>query len=466
MEFLDKLVIPQPGYNLELLNTLLILALGIFLNYSGLLFGSILLSIFFRPKNDTKSESTRSIMARQFATLMTRKREYVIGLGVVPLLSIIMIYTQLLHTIPVGVVAWQIIAFVVYLVAVLLIYSYKRSFQLTRIFSHARKRIQAEPDKELNEEFLQMSTANSRIYHNYGTLGLVLMFIAMWMLIGSMTVAVDQADWPNETFLTMLFSIDSMVKTLHFVTAAIAVSSIALLFINNYWEKDALPAGSDYLDSSNQILLKTALLFTLLQPVFFLFNLLLTPAAALSNMIFITFLIALLIIFLLVHFLYLMIKEKRMKYAPATFILFMLVILALGIKERSSLHVTNMEHRLVIDKKYEEHKEELLASMGRATEEVDGEEIYQRCTACHKQEDTPAAPAHASIMDKYLNDKEALVKYILNPVKVDPNYPAMPSQGLKPNEAEAVAKFMIEKYGGGTEKAESSNNSTNDENAS
>jgi cytochrome c len=41
-----------------------------------------------------------------------------------------------------------------------------------------------------------------------------------------------------------------------------------------------------------------------------------------------------------------------------------------------------------------------------------------------------------------------LVKFILNPVKMNPAFPAMPNQGLNPKEAQAVADYLLEKYGG------------------
>ena len=36
--------------------------------------------------------------------------------------------------------------------------------------------------------------------------------------------------------------------------------------------------------------------------------------------------------------------------------------------------------------------------------------------------------------------------FIRNPVKVDPAYPPMPNPGLKPQEAEAVATYMLEHF--------------------
>jgi cytochrome c len=49
-------------------------------------------------------------------------------------------------------------------------------------------------------------------------------------------------------------------------------------------------------------------------------------------------------------------------------------------------------------------------------------------------------------MPKYEGKKTQLVAFIRNPVKVNPAYPPMPNPGLKPNEAEAVATYLLENY--------------------
>jgi cytochrome c len=49
-------------------------------------------------------------------------------------------------------------------------------------------------------------------------------------------------------------------------------------------------------------------------------------------------------------------------------------------------------------------------------------------------------------MPKYEGKKDLLVKFILNPVKINPDYPAMPNPGLKPKEAEAIAEYLLTTY--------------------
>ncbi len=49
------------------------------------------------------------------------------------------------------------------------------------------------------------------------------------------------------------------------------------------------------------------------------------------------------------------------------------------------------------------------------------------------------------MIPKYAGKEAQLVAFIRNPVKVNPDYPPMPNPGLKPNEAKAVAKYLLDR---------------------
>jgi cytochrome c len=81
------------------------------------------------------------------------------------------------------------------------------------------------------------------------------------------------------------------------------------------------------------------------------------------------------------------------------------------------------------------------------TVQVNAEEIYQvKCASCHKWDQKLVGPPHNEVLPKYVGKEQQLVAFIRNPVKVDPAYPPMPNPGLRPNEAEAVANYLLETY--------------------
>ena len=74
-------------------------------------------------------------------------------------------------------------------------------------------------------------------------------------------------------------------------------------------------------------------------------------------------------------------------------------------------------------------------------------ELYNnKCNACHQFDQRIVGPPYIDVLPKYAGDREGLKQFILNPVKVDPDYPAMPNQGLKPHEAESAALYLLQRY--------------------
>ena len=49
-------------------------------------------------------------------------------------------------------------------------------------------------------------------------------------------------------------------------------------------------------------------------------------------------------------------------------------------------------------------------------------------------------------LKKYEGKLKDLVAFILNPKKINPDYIPMPNPGLKPSEAKAVAKYILDTY--------------------
>ena len=97
---------------------------------------------------------------------------------------------------------------------------------------------------------------------------------------------------------------------------------------------------------------------------------------------------------------------------------------------------------------FDRSTEELKARLGIALVTMSGQDIYNaKCSACHLMDQKKVGPPYREVIPKYAGDKAKLVAFVLNPVKVDPAYPPMPNQGLKPAEADSIATFLLGKYG-------------------
>ena len=185
-----------------------------------------------------------------------------------------------------------------------------------------------------------------------------------------------------------------------------------------------------------------------LLPVFLFLSFLVIPDIALSGSVFTYTFLAFVSILFLCNFLYAVIKNSEMKYIGAAFYL---VIVSFGfiiMKNQAAFGTASVKHLVAINLKAEELEKEK-KSKTINTAGVDGEEIYNRiCAACHKFDVKLVGPPYQQTVPKYTGDVKKLASFILNPVKVSPDYPPMPSPGLKPKEADAVAKFIMDKVSG------------------
>lgn len=69
------------------------------------------------------------------------------------------------------------------------------------------------------------------------------------------------------------------------------------------------------------------------------------------------------------------------------------------------------------------------------------------CRACHLFETRIIGPPMKEVVPKYRGDAERLKRFIREPVKVDPGYPLMPMLGLREEEVEAVARYLLGSIG-------------------
>lgn len=448
MSILDGLVIPLPQSNLELLNYLLILGMLVFLTYSGVLLGSMMLSMYFKRKATDDLNDHNNALSKEYSDLATNNLANALGLGLVPFLAIIFIFTQLLYKIEVGVVNYLIVAFLIYSAALFMIHRFKNSYHISTTLKFIENKINRDTDDEEIQIFDEFAKNHENVKNSTGLWGLIFLFVSLWIFIGSSALAVDLSRWGNTgNIMWLFFSWGTTIKMLQFLTLSITIAGITYLFLHFFWQKDDYKHSEKYLDFSRRINVTISILFALTQPLFFILNIYSVPKLAINNYLFAFSIIGILSVFVLVHFLYAMFKHK-LNYSQYAFVAVIIVVGAMVAKEKSAFGTINKHHIAVLDQEYQIHEAEYLASLGRGVIEVNAEELYNTCKACHQAEDSPAAPAHKNVIPKYKGNLEGLTEFILKPVKVNPaKWPAgMPAQGLKPHEAKAVAEYLLGLY--------------------
>ncbi len=446
MELLYKLVIPQSETNLLLLNLLQMISLSALMIYSGILLGSISLSIWFYRKSIKENSLRYAELAKALADLIASGKMFAFGLGVVPFLAIIMVYIQLLNLTGSYVPKFLILSFVLWLIAIALIFIYHHSTELNYYLEFIKTKMSSEQG---DEDFLMFQEKAELYRTRTGFWGIVLLAVSLYIFIAALNLAVENWRWGSvhNTF-ELILSFSAFFKYMSFITSAFAITGIAFLYKKYKWMEEPPFADAELNDFAKRFNLSVALIAGMCMPLFYVLNLLITPKTAINDFLFGFALLGLVLLFVLLHFLYEMVRKSKFIYISATFYLLIAVIGISQVKEQLVFKYANAEQTERLAKNYELFYQDLLAKAGRGEAEINGEEIYKgKCVACHDFERKVVGPPHKLVLPKYIDNPDALAKFILNPVKVDPAYPPMPSQGLRPKEAEAVAKYMIEHYG-------------------
>ncbi len=443
MENLENIALPQSALNLEVLSYLAILTLVILLPYLSVLLGSTLLSIMFNRKGRAYNNSKYIKFSKKLIDLVTFSKSAAFGLAIVPTLSLAFIYTQFLQNSGADVYYNMIFAIALLFSALILVFTYKYSFQLSYILNLADSR-----ESHNSEEFKVYQDKTNSLLLKSGPLGFFLLLIAIYLIIGAMKYAGDSSSWNvDNSLFSLIFSSQAIISFLYFVSISIFVTCIAVLYLFFKPGSEYSKHKSDESEYIRNFVLKTAMIFILVQPTLFLLEIFTIPRVALSTTPFLLTIFILAILLLLSIQLYYMLKESNVRYRKGAFVLTLLLFFIISIKEQSVFDTSAQFQVKNLVASYEVYENEFKSSLGVDVAKVSGKDIFNGvCSACHNFETKIVGPPYKESLVKYDGKRDELIEFILNPTKVNPEYPAMPNQGLKPNQAEAVADYIISVY--------------------
>ena len=444
MEFIDSLVLPQSSEHIELLHYMLMLVLFLFIPFISIIFGGTTLSLYFRKKGVDENNHIYLKFAKDIIEMLTINKSIGIILGIVPLLTAILVYAQLLHTAKVSVISYLTISFFLTIISIILIYTYRYSLSFKNIFDSIKD--QDSNDPELKEEIKKFKKGNQSLSSKSGMYGHIFLFVSLWIFIAAVTLATYTSDWGNENLFSLLFSWKVLSRFIHFIAAAFALTGGAILFGFFYWEGGRKNLSDDYKDFVRRISIRITLTASLFQPLFLLLNLFALPNEALSASVFGYSFLALFLLFLAYHYLYAMIKQSTSRFSGHVFYVLLFTLLALIIKDQLAMGNATVKQSVILNAQFVKYLAELKGT-GEGAEKLSGEEIYQiRCSSCHAFDRRIVGPPHNEVVPKYEGKKEQLVAFIRNPIKVNPAYPPMPNPGLKPAEADAIATYLLDHF--------------------
>lgn len=455
MNILDQSVLPQSSHHMVLLKYLLALSYILFLPYISVLFGSLSYSLFLRRKAEKSGENIYKKFSKDLIDLITFNKGVALALGVVPLLSSVFGYAQLLHTSGLNVPEFLFLSLLLLIVAMILVYTYKYTFHLKDIFEYAEEKKDAGGNEAvLKDEIASYSIHTARMHKRSGFYGMIFLLVSVYLFVASVHLASNTQRWENgNNLFGLIFSLSALIDFLQFIAGSFAITSAIIIYRFFRPNSEVIIADASYRSFVKSFALRTGLIATIFLPVFLILSVIARPLNTLSYNFFITTVVALILLLLASVFLYMMLKdsitisgEAGVKYSSSLIFLLVIVFTSLVIKDQFAFDTSTKMQTEILAKKYNAYQLKIQEEMGVSVP-ISGLDIYNgRCIACHNFDKKIVGPPYNSTLPKYEGKKDLLVKYILNPVKVDPNYPAMPNQGLKPKEAEAVAEYLLTTY--------------------
>lgn len=416
-----------------------VLAHSLLYFYLFWLSGSALLSYYYEF---IKRSDPSTVFAKRLIDLTFRKLSFPLVLGILPFLvvfSIDLIWLRdptfkALHN-------WSIVSLVIFLFSIPALYYYKFSFALINILP--KTVIDKESSDFLN--LMENSLKNHKRSALFGTLG-ILITLYLVSVLNVARVNYNPTDY-NFDFIAYTLRLDVNFRFLFNLILSFSVTYLINLFLNFVWDDTKLKTTEGLSEFMREKLVKGAFVTVLLQPVFILLEVLILPRNSLSYWVFISSGIVLILLFLISNQLKAYRKEYLDSYLRYSFYLIVLAVIFISVKDVVVFANVIKPETVKISQSFLSYEENLKTKLNIKTVTFSGEEIFTaKCSACHRFDQKLVGPPYNVVLQKYENKKDQLVKFILNPVKVDPAYPPMPAQGLIPPEAEAVADYIMKVY--------------------
>lgn len=455
MDLLDQSILPQSPHHLLLLKYLLALSYILFVPYVSVLFGTLSYSLLFRRKAEQTGENIYKRFSKDLIDLITFNKGVAFALGVVPLLSSVFGYAQLLHTSGLNVPEYLFLSLIFLIIGLFLIYTYKYTFHLKDIFKYAQEKKELSENEEiLTEEIASYSIKTGRLHKKSGFYGMIFLVISTYLFVASVNLASDSLSWTSgNNLFDLIFSLSALIDFLQWIIGAYAITSAIIIYRFFRSNSEVLVTDENYRAFIKSFTLRTGLIATICLPIMIVLSVVTRPVNTLSYDFFI--LISSIMILLLVAsiLIYIMLKDSHevpvgstIKYSSSLIFLLIIIFAFLVIKDQFAFDTATKMQTEILTKEYDIYQAKLQEEMGTAAP-ISGLDIYNgRCVACHNFDKKIVGPPYNSTLPKYEGKKDLLVKYILNPVKINPEYPAMPNQGLKPKEAEAIAEYLLTTY--------------------
>ncbi|MDD5361772.1 MAG: c-type cytochrome [Ignavibacteria bacterium] len=441
MNIFDQFVIPPSQEHVGLLTVMQIISLLTFLPFAGIMLGASSFSLFFNSKGKRSGNPLYTQIAKDIIDKLIVGKAAGFALSVLPMISIVLVYAQMLNGAKVITVSMLFLSLILFIVGYVFIYNYKSAFQFEHILNAAKKDEVSDEVKSYENKIVYMGA-------RYGTWGIFVLLVSMFLFTSGVTLASKPGIWNSvDNILKLIITPSIWVNFAYFLSSSAAITGGAILYFFFVWQGGVRPGYTEYNEAIKKFSIITALVGVLVQPLFIFANVLFLKAANASSGVYVFAGLSLLAVLIISNLLYHIYKNSEINFSGIVFFLIFVLFAFTIIKDQLMFRNAAREHLIVLNMKAEELAQEKSGSIVQVSA-ADGEKIYsEKCIACHRFDQKVVGPPYQETVPKYSGDLKKLAGFIYNPQKVNPDYPAMPNQGLKQKEAEAVAKYIMDKVG-------------------
>jgi cytochrome c551/c552 len=443
MEFLKDIALPQSIEHYRLVVLITAISSIIFLPYIGFVLGSITLSFRYRIQARNNNNVQMLAFAYQLAEVPLKTRSVLIFLGIIPGLSLVFSFAQMLQSTPAISVTLAGFGFLCALGGLWLLYSYKETFRIQGILTSYQTLLKAQKEKRESAITLEKYEGeNTQTYVRSGTYGIILLLIGIFLFSAAFALTANPSSWQEtNSIFSVLISLSVWIKFMVMLAVAAGSTGFGIM----YFIVSKISNGEgESLAALKKMSMRFSVIGLIVLPLLLLAQVSSVSDEAMSGPLYSLTGVGLVLLFLAAHFLYGYQRSALRHSAAGGFFVFLLAASITLATDSLAIGTATREQAVILSTQHEKSLEDLQASLGVTLVTFTGEGIYNaKCSACHLFDQKKVGPPYFETIPKYEGKKDELISFILNPMKKDPNYPPMSNQGLKPAEADSIASYLL-----------------------
>ncbi len=389
----------------------------LFINF---MIGGTFWTVFLRMLG--REDPFYSRVAREMGETVTVNKSLAVVIGIAPLLAISLLYTSFFYSANnITAPAWLSIIWLVSL-AFIALYVYKYTWD--------------------SEKY------SMQFKYFWGVLAFSIFCFVPFIFLTNINIMLYPDQWKNiDNFWQAIWVPNVIPRYFHFMNASFALTGFFAYGYFGYRGKKN-PDDQEFYNRTKRMGMKWALWATVLQLLFGVLNYGTLPIVAESKTVFVLILSAIffagIVIYMLANNLYTQ-KEIKPNYI---FITILIVVSIMGIMRHIVRENALREPKKILANKTAHYRARLASFMKTYSPtgevKVTGETIFQEvCMACHALDKKVVGPPMQYAINKYKNNREAMIKFVSNPKKVNPDLPVMPKPPISDKEIQLVVDYLL-----------------------